>query len=577
MGQSFSALARVGAALVVVLLMVGASLVPQLPHPVAEAAGADYYPETGHTLSGPLRTYWNERGGLWLFGYPISQPYSAVSETGETVVAQYFERARLEYHPSLDGGDFRVLGGLLGNDLTTDRRDEVEFQRYSAPGIQQTGACDFFAETGHSMCDPFKTWWQNEGGLPIFGYPISQPFEEGGYLVQYYERARFEWHPEFAGTQWEVELGLLGRVDAQQRGMSGQPAFKRVNPQTTTARVDTSLTNAPWGEAIATVPAGTTVSIVGGPSQDEYQVTANGATGWVPFGDLNWSAAQDPRTANRESLDAYDADVSAYVASVNDSVSVGIYDPNSNQVYEGGGSGPVAGASLSKVLLVAIALKQSEANGGDLSEDMRPTLEVMIEMSDNDAANTIWGLIGGQAGVVSFLSDNNVDGFAVPDMWDWGQISATGGDWSIFLARLGNGQILSPADTAYALGLMHNVIGEHRWGVLTPGNDILSIGKNGWYLDDDPFEWRVNSAGFIDSSEGQVGVAPLVVTVMSCVPGEWGMDWGADAAAQVTQRVIAHAARDWSDTYLDTVTSATRAPASMSPAHSLASQHLQNR
>jgi hypothetical protein len=31
--------------------------------------------------------------------------------------------------------------------------------------------------------------------------------------VQYFERNRFEWHPEYAGTPSEVLLGLLG-VDA---------------------------------------------------------------------------------------------------------------------------------------------------------------------------------------------------------------------------------------------------------------------------------------------------------------------------------------------------------------------------
>jgi hypothetical protein len=45
----------------------------------------------------------------------------------------------------------------------------------------------------------------------MFGYPISEEFTEGGYIVQYFERARFEWHPENTGTSYEVLLGLLGR------------------------------------------------------------------------------------------------------------------------------------------------------------------------------------------------------------------------------------------------------------------------------------------------------------------------------------------------------------------------------
>ncbi len=59
-------------------------------------------------------------------------------------------------------------------------------------------------------------FWSEKGGLPIFGFPISaartehNPADNKDYLVQYFERNRFEYHPEFAGTNNEVLLGLLG-------------------------------------------------------------------------------------------------------------------------------------------------------------------------------------------------------------------------------------------------------------------------------------------------------------------------------------------------------------------------------
>ncbi len=59
-------------------------------------------------------------------------------------------------------------------------------------------------------------FWQSHGGLPIFGYPISEARQERNftankdYLVQYFERNRFEYHPEFKDTSNEVLLGLLG-------------------------------------------------------------------------------------------------------------------------------------------------------------------------------------------------------------------------------------------------------------------------------------------------------------------------------------------------------------------------------
>ncbi|MCC6936025.1 MAG: L,D-transpeptidase, partial [Thermomicrobiales bacterium] len=62
------------------------------------------------------------------------------------------------------------------------------------------------------------------GGLMSYGYPISEPVRERNaedgktYLVQYFERARFEYHPEYAGTDAEVLLGLLGNEMLRERG-----------------------------------------------------------------------------------------------------------------------------------------------------------------------------------------------------------------------------------------------------------------------------------------------------------------------------------------------------------------------
>lgn len=59
-------------------------------------------------------------------------------------------------------------------------------------------------------------FWNGNGGLEVFGYPISEARTETNanagkdYVVQYFERNRFEYHPEHADTPNEVQLGLLG-------------------------------------------------------------------------------------------------------------------------------------------------------------------------------------------------------------------------------------------------------------------------------------------------------------------------------------------------------------------------------
>lgn len=507
----------------------------------AAAAGGQFFAETGYTLSGPIAEAWQAGGGLWVYGYPISDPFTWSASNGEVVIAQYFERARLEYHPALAGTAYRVLGGLLGNDLAADRREELAFLAVSEPA---DGECDYFPATGHTLCGVFQRWWNDEGGLPVFGYPISEPFEEGGYLVQYFERARLEYHPENAGTRWEVELGLLGLSDASRRGLLDTPAFASANATTVTTRVDTTLYSAPGGgDTLGSAPGGTTLDLLGGPSYDWYYVGNGAVAGWVRFADLSWSTAGDPRNAPTYTLSSLGGDVAERVASVNDVASVAVYDPLTNRMYDGGGAGPVAAASLSKVLLLTAALQITERRLGDVD---RGALATMIEYSDNDAANDVWNAIGGDAGAAAFLMDNNLDGFEIPNPYDWGAISAEAPAWATLLGLLGSGQLLSAPDTAFALGLLHDVIGEQRWGVLTPAADRLSIGKNGWYVDEgDAFDWRVNSAGFVDSADGALGVAPLVVVVLSRYPGERGMDWGVANAAAITDAVVARAERRW--------------------------------
>jgi hypothetical protein len=74
----------------------------------------------------------------------------------------------------------------------------------------------FFPETGRTVPAIFYRYWQTHGGLAQQGYPITDARMERNsvdgkeYLTQYFERARFEHHPEFRGTPNEVLLGLLG-------------------------------------------------------------------------------------------------------------------------------------------------------------------------------------------------------------------------------------------------------------------------------------------------------------------------------------------------------------------------------
>ncbi len=88
---------------------------------------AHYFEATGHAIAhAPFWSYWSTHGlefdgrpgisqaeSLALFGLPLSEPATETNAAGDTVVTQWFERARFEDH-----GAKGVLLGLLGNEVT---------------------------------------------------------------------------------------------------------------------------------------------------------------------------------------------------------------------------------------------------------------------------------------------------------------------------------------------------------------------------------------------------------------------------------------------------------------------------
>jgi spore germination protein len=198
-------------------LMTPATRIP----PISDTSDRIYFPETGHTIAYGFLEYWRNNGGLARFGYPRTEEFTEFDPmVGQSYTVQYFERARFEYHPEFRGTQFEVLLGHIGRWALEQRIvDDV----LVAPSPNRDGA-RYFPETGHNVSGPFLRYWESRGGLYSFGFPITEELvevsQEDGhtYLVQYFERARFEFHPQFAGTESEVLLGLLGNEMLRDRG-----------------------------------------------------------------------------------------------------------------------------------------------------------------------------------------------------------------------------------------------------------------------------------------------------------------------------------------------------------------------
>jgi endonuclease YncB( thermonuclease family) len=155
-------------------------------------------------------------------GFPISSEIQETSPTdGKLYTVQYFERAVFELHPENPAPN-DVLLSLLGNFLYQHKYPG------GAPGQTPNTALGsrLFTETGKRVGGVFLDYWNKNGGLAQQGYPISEEFNEKSdldgktYLVQYFERAVFEYHPE-QQPPFNVLLSQLGTFQYKARYQSG--------------------------------------------------------------------------------------------------------------------------------------------------------------------------------------------------------------------------------------------------------------------------------------------------------------------------------------------------------------------
>lgn len=185
--------------ILIIILGVALMAVGGVPAKAQQTIG-HYFSETGHNVTGE---FWAFYQGVpdadLIFGMPITEQFQTADGSGLSV--QYFEKVRLELHPDQPVGQRVVL-----TDLGT------KLYRSGAPSINLTtpGACRTL--NGFGICYEFLTYFNEHGGQSRFGNPISgSEFQPGGRLVQYFERARFEWHPELAAGQ-NVMLADLGGI-----------------------------------------------------------------------------------------------------------------------------------------------------------------------------------------------------------------------------------------------------------------------------------------------------------------------------------------------------------------------------
>lgn len=208
-----------------------------------------YFSDTGHSLSGGFLQFWHRYGGAALFGDPISQPIYAVA-TNET--SQYFQQAVFSgpgTSPTMEQIQIARTGEQLLSTVLLSYRDMGNrFQAIATanglsyqPGDPAApiepvtdGSDQFFSQTGHSLTGALDQFWQANGGLFVFGYPLTQPFVDpsSGLTKQVFERAVMQ-----QATGSPVSLEPLGELAATAGGVATAPVSRPAGDVTDSSNI----------------------------------------------------------------------------------------------------------------------------------------------------------------------------------------------------------------------------------------------------------------------------------------------------------------------------------------------------
>ena len=198
--------------------------------PFPDTPTCRFFPLTGHALCDAFKAYWEGNGELPVFGFPLSEAFPEHNpDLEQDLATQYFERQRYEHHPT-NQPPYTVLLGRLGDELLMAQGRDWRTEQ-GTPNPFPGSACEQFTvdQRQREVCGPFREYWHSHGlnfpatpgispeeSLALWGLPLTAAKPETNrdgdtVITQWFERARFEWHP----TNAEPGTVLLGRVAAE--------------------------------------------------------------------------------------------------------------------------------------------------------------------------------------------------------------------------------------------------------------------------------------------------------------------------------------------------------------------------
>lgn len=154
----------------------------------AQTGGGLHFRETDHWVYGAFLTFYLKAENPELvFGPPMTEEFiSRPPNASAGLLVQYFNKVRFEFHPEFPEGQ-RVVITKLGANY---RQSDVEvIIAPDHPSCRQSINWDY------PVCYSFLEFFEANGQEIILGKPISHMEVHGTRVLQFFENARLEWHP----------------------------------------------------------------------------------------------------------------------------------------------------------------------------------------------------------------------------------------------------------------------------------------------------------------------------------------------------------------------------------------------
>ena len=236
-------------------------------------SSTQYFAVSGHNLSTPFFSAWEDAGGEEVLGIPLSE---ARFVTGGGV-QQTFQTLTLGYLPD-ENGDTPVVALAIDpakvNDLAPSSARKAE---------TGSGSGEFFNDTGHGISGEILDFWNEIDGARFLGSPLSKVFTEDGKKQQLFERGVIELDSSGkASLQKVVEEKLLDDT------MLADAAFQPAPPTLGVTSLVTSedglrLRSAPSESGDVLVVVANNAEFIAAPGEHGEWVPgyADGYSGWV--------------------------------------------------------------------------------------------------------------------------------------------------------------------------------------------------------------------------------------------------------------------------------------------------------